>query len=99
MTPDAEFLVAIFQANRVKHGKVWRKIRRDRVCKLLTHLDEHDLIEAVISECIVHDKLEACRVQEMTEHDSGQYPALKLVHFVYKPSHEVVWPSIKKKSF
>lgn len=82
MSPDAEFLVALFQANRERHGPVWRKIRRDRVHKLLPHFEDHELAEMILSECIVHGRLMPCSVQTFNDREGSQHPAIKLVKFI-----------------
>jgi hypothetical protein len=75
---EVNYLVQVFTKNRHKYGDNWRKIRRDRVMGLFSG-QSHEEVEAIIDTAIQQGKLETC----IRNVDGVDYPALKLVKFVY----------------
>jgi hypothetical protein len=78
MTDDVKYLISVFIANRQKYGDKWRKIRRDRIQGLFSDKSQHE-VEEIIEFAVTHGQLEPC-IRNM---DGIDYPALKLVKFVY----------------
>lgn len=94
MTPELQKLLDIMQWNRQKHGKIWRKVRIDRLYKLFD-LDMgdiphflHTFIDTLIEEGMASGKLELCQI--MTDH--GLVPSIKLRQFEYKSPYLLTKP-------
>jgi hypothetical protein len=73
MDEQIDRLVTSLATNFKIHGKAWRKVRRDRVEKLLPDMD-FEIVESVVETAITRGLVKPCH----KNCDDGMIPAIRL---------------------